>query len=261
MKLSALLLVSVILTAATGGMAGGWQRNQAALETMGVCLKGLPAISHTEDFENEDLLWFAALQSMCAGDAEKEKRALIQALANSATRLNAVRALMPEEIELAALAAETHPNNSQAQFWYGNLLAASGNRAEAILAYERGLEFKPLDGVAWVFLGGLYEDSGDWGAALQAYDKGCLYHDRGGNGCPSAGRIYLQHQFYELAVDRYQRSIQQIRGFYAPSEYGLAMALISLDRSDEAIPHLKELANRGDEKGTKALEKLEIALP
>ena len=107
----------------------------------------------------------------------------------------------------------------------------------------------------WVRLGRLREAAGDVEGALAAYDQGCFLVDAGKNGCPHAGRLYMEAGDYELAAERYRTSMKQLPG-WPRAERGLAQALIEMGRSEEAIPYLTNLAHNGDSSAAEQLQEL-----
>jgi predicted Zn-dependent protease len=202
--------------------------------------------------------WLRASAAYCQGDEAAARDAWQQMLAASDARLPALRANAPQDVDLARAAAALYPENPIAQFWLGDALLQQGDAPGAIQAYEGGLAQDGTNANTWLVVGELYEGVGDWETAVSAYDQACYYVDRGKNGCPRAGRLYLAHDQYELAAQRFQDSLEQLP-HWPPAQKGLAEALIALGKSDEAIPYLQRLAENGDAEARQTLNQLQGA--
>lgn len=247
---SPLLLVIVLLVDGRS-FYQGWSINRQARVAVGLCLS--PDQMVASSAETVDKAWFRAVVATCNGETAVAQTAMQEALATSPHYIDLVHALVPEDNTLASFAADHYPAEPQALFWLGDLLAGQGDADSAIVAYEQGLVGDRRNGLIWVRLGHLYEDKGDWQTAVHAYDNGCYYVDRGKNGCPAAGRLYLAHEQYQLAIQRYQTSLIQLPD-WTPAKRGLVEALLALGRTEEALPYLRDLAASGD---TDAQQKLD----
>src|SRR4030067_3194745 len=96
----------------------------------------------------------------CSGDAVEGRRGWETVVAQIPERINVAHAAMPGEGALAQLAARLYPNNDEAQFWLGEILAAAGDPSGAIQAYERGLQTRPTAALNWRIPGDLYRQQG-----------------------------------------------------------------------------------------------------
>jgi len=135
-------------------------------------------------------------------------------------------------------------------------LQEAGNPTQAIQAYETGLAQQPEKNAnAWLSAGRLYEAEGDWERAVQAYNQACYYVDQAKHGCHNAGRLYLEHEQYELAAQRYRDSLVQLPGWHR-AQLGLAQALLGLGQIDEAQIYLTRLANEGNRTAQDLLNQL-----
>ena len=210
-----------------------------------VCFVPAPTVSVAPLFRDASAAWFAGFTARCLGNDGLARQTWQTALASPTERISILRAAHPDDLDLARQAAQANGQNAEAQFWLGDLLAAQQDIPGALEAYQAGLSSRPSDGNVWVKLGRLYEASNDWQMAANAFDQACRLADRGKHGCPNAGRLYLEHGEYELAVERFRRTLQQLPG-YPAGLHGMAEALITLGRADEAIPYLQQLAASGD---------------
>ena len=107
-------------------------------------------------------------------------------------------------------------------------------------------------------VGQLYQGKDQYRQAAAAYDQACVLKDAEANGCANAGSLYLRLGNYELAAQRYQTSIDDISNTWLPSEQGLVTALMALGRTQEAVPHLRILAEHGSTEAQQTLQKLEM---
>ena len=149
-------------------------------------------------------------------------------------RLEVIRAAQPNNLELAYQAASLYPQNHYAQFWLAENLTEAGDKSGAIKAYENGLLWDKKNGLAWRKLGDLYNQEGDWENAVKAYDQACKLVDLGKNGCFMSGTIYLDHGYYDLAENKFRKSVDQLPD-WLPSKKGLVDALLAQGKIDEAL--------------------------
>jgi tetratricopeptide (TPR) repeat protein len=228
--------------------------NQLAVQTVHSCTDAKPVtLGPVED--GSQFLYLAGRLAQCQGRDDRAKALWSQMLAQTAMRMDLVRATWPWDVILARLATEMYPEQATASFWLGDALREEGDAIGAIAAYEAGLQLEPTAALVWDRVGRLYEDVGDPEKAVHAYDRACYYVDRGKNGCLHAGRVYLELNKYEEAADRYRTSLQQLPD-YATARRGLIEALLALGRTEEALPHLQALADRGDEQAQQTLREL-----
>ena len=219
-------------------------RNQDAVLTVASCAAAAPKAQASASGIGTLRwdAWFEGTRAHCQGDARQAQVLWSAALRQSESRLPLVRAVARYDVELAALAAEQYPGRAEAHFWLGDALAHRKDAAAAIQAYERGLALQPGNADAWDALGLQYQTQGQWWEAARAFEQACRHVDQGKNGCWRAGQIYLQQGLYARAAASFQASVQQIGYFFGPAEEGLATALLALNRTEEAIPHLRILA-------------------
>ncbi|MBN2547629.1 MAG: tetratricopeptide repeat protein, partial [Anaerolineales bacterium] len=179
------------------------------------------------------------------GNQEAETAAWSAYLNLTDQRLVVIRALQPENLDLARQATLAYPYEFSANFWYAELLEKAGEDQAALQAYQQAAAAQPLHGLTHYRMGMIYEKLGDRQAALQAYDWACALGDQGKNGCIHAGYLYLEFGQYELAEKRFRTSLVQLHNF-PPSIIGLARALLGQGRTAEAIQLLQPLASAGN---------------
>jgi predicted Zn-dependent protease len=248
-------LLAFVLLLQGPSLLQSWSANLQTLKAIHFCLSSSEEITAAPEIRSDP--WLQAIIVKCAGDTTVNQAALKKALAIAPSYIELVRTQAPENLTLARSAVEHYPTEPIALFWLADLLAEQEDTDDAIDAYERGLVGDEQNGLMWVRLGRQYEEKGDWETAVQAFDKGCHYVDQGKNGCPAAGRLYLAHNQYELAAQRYRDSLLQLPG-YAPAKRGLVEALLALGRTDEALPYLRELAADGDADAQQKLDDLQL---
>lgn len=242
------------------GMIDTLARNRAAVQAAAGCgdegastrqawPKSAPGASAAQD------AWLAVIQARCRGDDAAARLALNEALAVSDERLDVAHAIENDNVDLARFASDRYPNNAEAHFWLGEALTKADDKSGAIQAYEQGLELQP-DANVWMELGSLYQSKDEYLQAVEAFDQACVLKDIQANGCSSAGELYLKLGNYELAAQRFQTSINEISQTWLPSEKGLVTALMALGRTQEAIPHLRILADNGSTEAQQTLQKL-----
>lgn len=156
--------------------------------------------------------WGLALLAYHGGDQAAAQEEMRQLLLAAPERMGLVHTLYPQDEALARFAEQAHPEQAFAAFWVGETLAQK-DLAQAIAAYERGVELAPLDGVRWVELGQLYRRNGQLERALHAYDRACRLRDRGGNGCWRAGLLSEALGQNGKAAAYYRLTLRQIPGY------------------------------------------------
>ncbi len=229
------------------------QTNQWAVQVVRFCFDTDKSVLIETDLTvdagvNTQMSWLTGQLAHCQQKEQEATLAWQQALKASAERLSLVRAAAPHNIPLAQFATSQYPNQPETFFWLGDAYVAAAKTTQATQAFETGLSLQPEHNpLAWMALGRLYEASDDWQGAVRAYDEACFHHegDRGKNGCPNAGRLYLAHEQYDLAAQRFQESMAQIPD-WQPAQLGYAQALLGLGQVDEAVPHLTFLAEAGN---------------
>ncbi len=240
------LFLVLLVVLAGAPLAEKLASNRAGLAAMGGCLKGhgggdswLPP-------------FFRAVQFSCLGAPEAAEVAFHEALTDKNVRVDILRAHNPRNSLLAEGAVRHHSNSAEAYFWLGDALLASAQDSKAVQAYEKGLEIDAEDADTWDQLGRLYEAQGELKAAGRAFSQACRYVDRGKNGCPNAGRVYLLLGEYELAEQHYRVSLFQVPNF-ARSYRGLVDTLIARSGTSEGLAYVQALAAQGDAAAQQAL--------
>lgn len=242
-----LLVVLVLITRGSDIFTQGLI-NQQALQVVDLCLreepnKGTDLVTGSESMV---MTWLIAQRANCQQDLQAAEVAWQQTLDASPERLSLIRSAVPYHLVLAQYAATRYPEQAEAFFWLGDAYKEQGDNLKAVQAYEAGLILQPeQDANAWMSVGRLYEAEGDWERAVHAYDQACHYVDRGKNGCPGAGRLYFEHEQYELAAQRYREAMQQLP-YWQPARLGLARTLLAMGQIEEARLHLTFLANEGN---------------
>jgi tetratricopeptide (TPR) repeat protein len=245
--LGALLLVLAALSAP--GIAAGLSRNAANTAAARAC-------GWSESAPVAGSAWVEAAVARCKGDEVAALDAMRAALQAGPGRLNMARAMEPYNVEMARFAAGRYPQTAEAQFWLGDALRKEKRPEEAVAAYEKGLAIAPGEADTWLEVGNLYYARSDLPAAARAYDRACALKDSGYNGCSRAGDVYMEMKDYERAALSYAQSVAQIPYFWQPSEEGLVNALLAAGRSEEAIPHLRLLAEHGSKDAQDKLGRL-----
>ena len=253
-------LLVLLLAWRLPGLVDGIARNQAALRAVTGCgdhaagnqqawLKPATGGSVGHD------AWLKLIQARCGGDEVAARAALKDALAVSDERLDVAHSMENDNVDLARFAADKYPNSAESHFWLGQALTKAGDKDGATRAYEQGLALQP-DAEMWLQLGLLYQAKDQYNQAVTAYDQACVLKDIEANGCSNAGELYLKMGNYELAAQRFQTSINDISQTWLPSEKGLVTALMALGRTQEAVPHLRILAEHGSTEAQQTLLKL-----
>lgn len=220
--LALVLFVTAILAVNGRSLAADWRQNQGALHLMAALL-GAPAehpraradLEQAKEAGKQEARWGLGLLAYVEGDRSVARAELENLIVTSPERIRLVHTLYPDDVGLARLAEESHPEQAFAAFWVGETLAQSDPPA-AIAAYERGLRLNPTNGVRWVELGWLYRNVGRYQEALMAYHRACELGDRGGNGCWQAGLLSEELGQYADAARYYRLTLRQIPD-YAPA--------------------------------------------
>ena len=230
--------------------------NGLAIDVLQLCQdeKMLPQDKVTET-PTSQTAWLLAAAGQCQENSVALTVRWQQVLALSDERLPALRSLAPYDRELAQYAVTLYPARGEAHFFFFYAYLTAGENQPAADAFAQGLALDPSDGLIWRKLGDLYQEDGDWQAVVRAFDQACFRMDRGKNGCPRAGGIYMQQGQYELAAQRYRQSIKQLP-YWLPAKKGLVEALLTMGQQDEAVPYLEILAESGDEEAAQQLEQI-----
>jgi tetratricopeptide (TPR) repeat protein len=219
----------------------------------------LSCLHPTEPLPDSPDPFFTAAVLQCRGlDATS---AWIDAITASADRLSVIRAVRPNDTALAQLATAEHPANALAYQWLGESLTTAGDANGAAAALERAMILQGTDDAElWLKLGTAYDHAHNPTDAARAYDQACRLFDRGANGCVRAGYMYMELADYPTALARFEQSTAQLAKydvFYGPTAFGLAQALIALDRPAEALPYLQRLAAEGHGQAAQLLDQLQ----
>jgi tetratricopeptide (TPR) repeat protein len=248
-RLLLLILIASLLTTLPLALTA-WAKNEASLGLISLCFQ--PGAPYAQPLSGD--AWRQAIASRCRGDAAGEESALEAALLQGSERINLVRAVMPQDVSLARFAARQFSDKPDVQFWLADNLAA-GDVPGAIQVYEQGLHLEPTAILQWRILADLYQNQGDWQKAIQAYDRICFWDDSEYYGCYRAGRLFYQHQLYDLAIKRLRCTVEQ-EPEWAPGNKALAKALLAAGRAQEARPYLEFLSTRGDPEAKEMLQEM-----
>lgn len=135
------------------------------------------------------LQWHVGIAAAHMGDIARQQEAWSRVLAcSSKPALSLVRAAASQNLELARLAVQYHPDNSGSWLWLAGILSDK-DPAEAIRMYSTGLKIEITNGAAWCQLAKLQEAAGDLASAEDAFAHCCNYGDTGSHGCWGAGRL------------------------------------------------------------------------
>ena len=150
-------------------------------------------------------IWLAAADAGRRGDLAGQRQIWEQALICSPGNLSMLRALLPQDMDMALLATQYYPDHSETWFWLGEAVAPT-DYLGARQAYLRTVALSPRYGLAWCRLGQNYEYDGDLEKATEAWLNCCLNRDPGSNGCYGAGRMMEQLGDPQQAIEYYRRS-------------------------------------------------------
>ena len=78
-----------------------------------------------------------------------------------------LRAVLPQDMDIAILAIQYYPGSSETWFWLGEAVA-SGDPLGARQAYLRTVSLAPRYGLAWCRLGRNYKYNGELEKATEA---------------------------------------------------------------------------------------------
>lgn len=240
-------------------LANSFTKNLANIEAITACGSGKAesqVYQREIDVQDWSAAWSQFIKARCLGDEDRVKAASFSLLKISDERLNLIRRAHPYDLELANFASTHYPGSAETNFWLGDALKQSGQIEAAMVVYEIGLTLDETDGDAWFALGQLYGEHRTWEQAALAFEHSCTYPDKGKNGCHQAGILYYENGSYEIAVDRFEKSLRIIGEGWLRSQKGLADSLLALGRVEQAIPHLEMLAERGDGDAQKLLDEL-----
>jgi len=150
-------------------------------------------------------IWLVAAQAGRRGDLAGQRRIWEQALGCSPNNVSILRALLPQDMDMALLATQYYPDHSETWFWLGEAVAPTDHLG-ARQAYLRTVALAPRYGLAWCRLGRNYESNSELEKATEAWLNCCLNGDPGSNGCYGAGRMMEQLGDPQQAIEYYRRS-------------------------------------------------------
>lgn len=175
-QLLLLLVVLVILLFPSSALVTRWDRNNAALITLHSLQTGDPAMLQVAEKTLISLRsdvcrgsWLLGIVYHSLGDLERRDQVWGASLRCSPAYILLVRAKAHDNISLAELAVQEHPEQAEAWFW----LADSELKdfpERSINAYWQGLQRNPYDTSAWVQLGSALA-SLDSKVAISIYER------------------------------------------------------------------------------------------
>lgn len=205
--LVAALLLIVLLLALP--FTPQWRRNMLSLQAMHAILEGkalartyarLGASTHPQKE------WFQALIAGRFGNTALQRWHWLAYLRSGAAYAPAlINSAVPEDLQLALTAVQSHPDRAEAWFWLAEALAEGGFPAQATSAYQAALDIQPNNPLSWCRLGNLLRPH-DVLAARDALLRCCLLGDPGSNGCVNAGAIEEERGDYTTAIRYYRLS-------------------------------------------------------
>ena len=157
--------ISVLVTAVFlgGRLQDAWQWNSTAL----LFLKGKgKSIAVTASGCSH--IWLVGMMAGKRGDEPAQRQAFEQALGCSSVNLSLVRVVFPKDENMARLATQQYPENSNAWFWLGEAIAPT-DPPGARQAYLRTVALAPHYGLAWCRLGSNYERDGEFEKAANLF--------------------------------------------------------------------------------------------
>jgi len=153
---------------------------------------------------------------------------------------------MPSAAELDALrkAVDAEPDSAAAYFRLGTALIQRGQAGDAADSLTKAVELDPGHVQAWVNLGGIRLMQWDFQGCIDANEKAQevapdLMQAHFNEGL---GHLYLKQP---EAMEKCFRRVLEIEPDNAAGEYHLAVALLALDRLEEAQRYLHQASAKG----------------
>lgn len=150
------------------------------------------------------LNWFMGHLYRTNGDHSSATSAWSDELRHTSRHLRYLMMLRPNDTTLAALAVNHYSDEALAYFWFASAVKTH-DTARAIVAYRRGLERDPTDGLRWRLYGDLLATSKPY-EAMQAYAESGRHGDPGANGFLLAGETAERLGDHRLAISYYRQS-------------------------------------------------------
>jgi len=208
------LVFLVILTTSWHNLVSRLDRNAAALATMRSLLTGDPlSLQNAErsllplEVDHCQVAWLLGTVYNIGGDIEQRDQALKAAVRCSPAYTKLAQVMAPDNVSLAELAAQVHPEQAEAWFWLAQQYSETSPE-KAIRAYWRGLQNDPHASNAWTEMGRAF-------ASLDVKDALDLYEQLGFEGLASSDPyLQVELQFvmaHILAKSQPERAIQLYR--------------------------------------------------
>lgn len=125
-------------------------------------------------------------------------------LRHTSRHLRYLMMLRATDTTLAALAVNRYSDEALAYFWFASAMRKH-DTARAIIAYRKGLELDPTDGLRWRLYGDLLAASKPY-EAMRAYAESGRHGDPGANGFLLAGETAERLGDHHLAIAYYRQS-------------------------------------------------------
>ena len=134
-----------------------------------------------------------------------------------------------------------NPDSWMAHVHVGTIRQAAGRTDEALEHFERAVAINPDYFGAHLNIGNIQMQRGDFHEAVQAYERSVTLGPRDALARYSLGAALARVERWEEAVTRYTESLDLglDPALSANAELGLGLALIRLERTAEAIPHME----------------------
>jgi tetratricopeptide (TPR) repeat protein len=138
-------------------------------------------------------------------------------------------------------AAQVTRDNAVAHQVLGTVLAAKGQKHEAIAEFREALRIDVSYAAAYNSLGLAFADLGQWQEAMTQYDAVLRLRPEHAEALHNLGLAWFEQEKPERAVEYYRRALAR-RPDYAEAHGNLGAALLALNVTDEALRHLRTAA-------------------
>jgi tetratricopeptide (TPR) repeat protein len=142
------------------------------------------------------------------------------------------RAAYPEDVALASLAYQYHPENGRAVSWLADVLLVE-DPERAIFYYQKATELNPTDDLNWRHLAELTEWK-DPEVALEAAHKACRLNPVADGSCFREAIVAYRLGEWERCVQGYEFLTERDSILYPEHWTQFILALEELGRMDEA---------------------------